>query len=837
MRRLPRSRLFYVGATLVYAVVVYIVTQLVFRSEQVARRETPPQSAVEVVAGLLPAHAVSFFIFVAFLVIAGLAAYRIAAQVTAALTIEERRAAELALVSGLGARLGAMRDPGEIGARATTAVRGVVRPGTTVGFISFDATAATFRVASEEGPRAGELSGKPYPADVLPEAVRAQVIANRSPLVLADTELEGPPWAALVRRFEDLATARTFAVIPLVSQDRLVGAMMLRDDAPNALAGGVFDLVSVLAHTVAAALANATSLAEAEARAEREALVNRIAQRSRESLDPNEVLRRAVEDIARSLGTSRALVCLGNSPDDLRVAQEYTAEGVTGLGRGSQHIPVPRLAVREGRTIVVHAVERDLRIANDADIADVIALGTRSVIAAPIGMRGQVVGALAVSQTDRERTWTADEVRLVEAVANELRTSMEAARLFQSRQRENERMLSLHHASAVLAGQTDPSVILEEVLKNAVRLLGQGSASLFVWVPEAKVLRNVRDYQVRGALRVLRPGEGVAGRAFERMAPVIVSDYQNWEGANDIAREAGQRAAIAVPLIRQGDPIGAIVVRSYDPAVRFTDEDGHLLTLFADQAVAALSAAEAFEQQRGAIEEAERLSKAKSDFISIVSHEFRTPLTGIMGFSEMMRDEDLSRDEIREYASDIHKDAHRLNRMITDMLDLDRMESGRMRLYRESTSLNAIVRDAADRFVPTADTHPIDLRLDPRLPDMWVDRDKITQVLANLLSNAVKYSPEGGTIVVSTRRTDDGAHVSVRDRGIGIPAEALESVFERYARVESGRTRYIQGTGLGLPIVRQIVDMHGGRVWVESAVGEGSDFQFTLPLASPPEPV
>lgn len=398
--------------------------------------------------------------------------------------------------------------------------------------------------------------------------------------------------------------------------------------------------------------------------------------------------------------------------------------------------------------------------------------------------------------------------------------------------RSADRMLALHRASAVLAGQTDPAVVLDEVLKNTVQLLGHGGASLFIWVPEAKVLRNIRDFGVkdRGASRTLRPGAGVAGVAFERGAPFVVNDYQSWLQATEPARQAGQQAAIGVPLVRQGERIGAIVARSYDPARGYTDEDGHLLMLFADLAVAALTAAEAFEQQRAAVSELERLSRAKSDFVSIVSHEFRTPLTGIQGFSEMIRDEDLSLEEIREYAADINKDARRLNRMINDMLDLDRMESGRMQLAREPFDVNAVAGDVAGRVRPNAPAHPIVLDLADDLPTVLGDPDKVTQVLTNLLSNAVKYSPDGGEITVSTRHEHDRVHVSVRDHGLGIPKDALETVFERYSRVESGATRHIQGTGLGLPIVRQIVEMHGGRAWAESALGEGSEFHFTLPL-------
>ena len=825
----------------IFAVVLYLGISLVYQLEQIRAGELQTAEPLELLLNTYQDHLLSFAIFIGVSMLGGQFAFRIATSVRSALALEERRAADLGLVTRLSSRLAGMQDPAEIAPVATASVREAAAATTTVAFMSFDDEARGFKIVAEEGPEAGSVRDRVYPISVLPLEIRAQTIDGRNPLVIADTALEATFWAALVAKFPAVAHARTFAVLPLVSRDRLRGALTLRDPQPNALPQSRFDLITLLGHSIADALAGAANVEEAEQRARRESLVNKIAQRARASLDSNEVLRRALEDLAGALEVSRALVVLGTGGDDLRVAYEWCRPGIPTMGIGSQRVPLSRIAVRDGETISVKDVQSDERFVSGTrnELADLVAVGTRAAMVTPIGARAQIIGALVVQMVGSTREWTPEECRLLEAVANELRVSMELTRLFQARQRESERMLALHHASAVLAGQTEPNIILDEILKNAVRLLGRGAASLYIWVPEAKILRNVRDYETRdhGASKVLRSGEGVAGAAFANVAPFIVNDYPRWEGAIKGVVTAGQQSAISVPLVRQGVPIGALTIRSYDAAVRYTDEDGHVLTLFADQAVAALTAAEAFAQQKAAVEELERLSKAKSDFISIVSHEFRTPLTGIQGFSEMIRDEDLPSADVKEYASDINKDAQRLNRMITDMLDLDRMESGRMQLYRESVDVNVIVREVVDRVRPNAPGHPVTLRLEDRLPAISGDRDKLTQVMTNLVSNAVKYSPQGGEITVTTRRSKEDLHISVKDHGMGIPEDALEKVFERYSRIESGATRHIQGTGLGLPIVRQIVDMHGGRAWVESTLGRGSDFQFTLPLAVQPERV
>ncbi len=391
-----------------------------------------------------------------------------------------------------------------------------------------------------------------------------------------------------------------------------------------------------------------------------------------------------------------------------------------------------------------------------------------------------------------------------------------------------EELLLLQTASTAIARTTDADTIIDKVVEAAAGLKFAETSSFYRWYPEDGALRCIasrgHDLDHRP---VLRPGEGFAGRIFADL---------HWRVETDLAplqRDGPAMAKIGVPIVQGGTPLGVLVVSCRRGWAVLTDDHARLLALFGDQAGAALSKALAFEHQRLAVEELERVNRAKSEFVSVVSHEFRTPLTGIQGFSEMIRDEDFTMEEVKEFAADINMDARRLSRMITDVLDLDRMESGRVTLHAEDgVDLHEIIRDVVAMTQPVAPHHQIAVELDPLVPTLTADGDAATQILTNLLSNAIKYSPEGGAILIRTRVADDSVEVSVRDHGMGIPPEMLNAVFERYTRVESESARHIQGTGLGLPIVRQIVEMHRGHVWVESELGEGSTFYFTLPLTS-----
>jgi two-component system phosphate regulon sensor histidine kinase PhoR len=170
--------------------------------------------------------------------------------------------------------------------------------------------------------------------------------------------------------------------------------------------------------------------------------------------------------------------------------------------------------------------------------------------------------------------------------------------------------------------------------------------------------------------------------------------------------------------------------------------------------------------------------------------------------------------------------------MVNDLLDLSRLEAGRESLRLQPVDLAAVLGEVATAFRPNDATHHLALDLEPNLPHITGHRDRLVQVVTNLVDNAVKYSPQGGEIIIAARREADAIHVEVRDQGIGIPAHDLETIFDRYARVETEGTRRIRGTGLGLSIVREIIGAHGGRVWAESEPSGGSTFHVILPTSA-----
>jgi signal transduction histidine kinase len=232
------------------------------------------------------------------------------------------------------------------------------------------------------------------------------------------------------------------------------------------------------------------------------------------------------------------------------------------------------------------------------------------------------------------------------------------------------------------------------------------------------------------------------------------------------------------------------------------------------------------------------LDNMKSQLLATVSHELRTPLASIKGFATTLLREDVEWDDAsrREFLAIIDQESDRLSELISNLLDMSRIEAGTLRVVPEPTELHRLVEETAGEFVAMAQDHPIRVTTAPTLPGVWADPRRIRQVLRNLIENAIKYSPEASPISISARAAADHVQISVADQGAGIAAEHLDHVFERFYQVDSASTRQVGGAGLGLSICKAIVEAHHGRIWVESQAGSGSVFHFTLPQSSPEAP-
>ena len=294
----------------------------------------------------------------------------------------------------------------------------------------------------------------------------------------------------------------------------------------------------------------------------------------------------------------------------------------------------------------------------------------------------------------------------------------------------------------------------------------------------------------------------------------------------------GYRAILAVPLLRDERLIGALVM-GRKIAGEFTSGVIELLTTFANQSALAIQNARLFRELAYKSRHLEVASQHKSEFLANMSHELRTPLNAIIGFSEVLTDRMFGElnEKQDQYLKDIYASGTHLLSLINDILDLSKIEAGRMELESTEFHLPTAIENALTLVRERAGRRSLSLQtnIDDRLGQIQADERKVRQVVLNLLSNAIKFTPEGGRIEVGAVPKDGFVEVSVSDTGTGIAPEDQEKVFEEFRQVGTAAKK-IEGTGLGLTLCRKFVELHGGRIWVKSELGEGSTFTFTIPM-------
>jgi signal transduction histidine kinase len=300
----------------------------------------------------------------------------------------------------------------------------------------------------------------------------------------------------------------------------------------------------------------------------------------------------------------------------------------------------------------------------------------------------------------------------------------------------------------------------------------------------------------------------------------------------DVLIGAGFRALLSVPLLREEQIIGSLSLNRKEPG-EFPPEVVEVLKTFATQSALAIQNARLFREIENKSRQLEVASQHKSEFLANMSHELRTPLNAIIGFSEVLTERMFGElnEKQDEYLRDIYASGQHLLSLINDILDLSKIEAGRMELEAADFDLPSAIDDALILVRERASRRGIALghSVDDRLGQIRGDERKVKQVLLNLLSNALKFTPAGGRIEVRARVQDDVAEIAVTDTGVGIAPEDQEAVFEEFRQVGAADNK-VEGTGLGLALSRKFIELHGGRIWVKSQVGQGSTFTFTLPV-------
>lgn len=292
--------------------------------------------------------------------------------------------------------------------------------------------------------------------------------------------------------------------------------------------------------------------------------------------------------------------------------------------------------------------------------------------------------------------------------------------------------------------------------------------------------------------------------------------------------------------MESGDPLPSEMIHMLEHVLDFEEEIEEELEMEGAYYAISFSPLYSGDSIRGAVAvlhnmtEQHKLEKLREDFIANVSHELRTPIAMLQGYSEALLDDvGASEEERREMTKIIYEESQRMGRLVTDLLNLARMESGHMRLYKEPVQINGAIERMTLKFLPIAKEKGIDLSFETALDD-WaaaeLDEDRIEQVMTNLIDNAIRHTQEQGRVVVNVEKEMGFAKVSINDNGVGIPEEDLQYVFERFYKADKARTLGKGGTGLGLAIASSIINSHDGKIYAESTVGEGTSFIFMLPL-------
>jgi signal transduction histidine kinase/CheY-like chemotaxis protein len=562
--------------------------------------------------------------------------------------------------------------------------------------------------------------------------------------------------------------------------------------------------------------------------------------------DPDAVLTTVVESARRLCRSQAALIFVLEDGLYRLVKAVGLSEETTGL-----LIEHPNLLDRDsliGRVGVDRRAQQIGDVLADADYGRLDlqrAAGFRTIMGAPMLLDDEVLGALCVWRTVVS-PFDEREVAIVSAFAGQAAMAVNGVKLVQQLEARSaelgkklEALEALQAVGEAVNSSLDVDSVLSTIARHAVELSETDGGSIMEYSAADRRFLVHSAYRtaphVVEQLRSIRidVDETLVGRAARERHPIAVSDLSAvpLDPHLQILYDDGWRSLVAAPMLRKGKIVGSLIVRRKRTG-DFTEETLDLLETFASQSALALQNAQFYRELKEQSFELELASRHKSEFLASMSHELRTPLNAVLGFSEVLLERmfgDINERQ-EEYLHDIHASGKHLLELLNEILDLSKIEAGRMELEYSSFGLRSLLEDAASMLRQRAADGGVDLSVDvdDDVDLVHSDELRVKQIVLNLMTNAVKFTGAGGSVVVHARHRGADVEITVTDSGIGVPEADRQRIFESFQQGGRGSSRE-EGTGLGLTLCKRLVELLGGRIWLESKVGVGSTFGFSLP--------
>jgi signal transduction histidine kinase len=590
-------------------------------------------------------------------------------------------------------------------------------------------------------------------------------------------------------------------------------------------------------------------LAEALEQQKATAEILRVMSSSPTDLQP--VLKAVAENAARLCNATDAHIFRIDGPV-LWLAASF---GSNPIISAQESIPMSRnsaigRAMIDRQTIHVHDLAAEVETVFPGSKTYQQRFGTRTMVATPLLREGSPIGAILIRRL-QVHPFSDQQIDLLKTFADQAVIAIENVRLFQELRTRTQELLqsveelqALGEVSQAVSSTLDLQTVLTSIVAHAVQLSGTDGGAIYEYDASTQQFYLCTTHQMQdeliAALRAspIRLGEGALGQAVAAREPVQVSDIPDGglhlERLRALLVQCGFRAVLAIPILREEHIIGGLVVRRKSPG-EFPAKLVKLMQTFAAQSALAIQNARLFRELEAKGQQLEIASRYKSEFLANMSHELRTPLNAIIGYSEMLQEEaaDLGYADFTPDLQKINAAGKHLLALINDILDLSKIEAGRMDLYLETFDLAAMIHDVATTVQPLAEknANTLVVQCADNLGPMRADLTKVRQALFNLLSNACKFTKQGTVSLEVTRQEEEGGEwitFRVCDTGIGMTPEQMGKLFQAFSQAEASTTRRYGGTGLGLAITKRFCQMMRGDVTVESELGKGSTFTIRL---------